>query len=261
MQPDLEMITAWARQAGQMALEMRQSDLQIEHKGKTDLVTRADKAIEAWLMDQVHTYFPSHSINAEESGSLPGETDQSWFIDPIDGTLNYAHGLPIYCVSIAYAFRGEPQLAAIYSPALDECFSAEKGKGAWLNGAPMHVSSTTQLIDAMFDTGFRHDQLDTPRSNLPHFLRLLPLAQSIRRIGSAALGLAYVAAGRLDGFWEIDVNPWDVAAGILLIREAGGTVEPLTEGADLLTGPVDLVAGNPEIFKALKALLRANQAV
>lgn len=146
MKPQLEQIKSWARTAGQMAIEMRKEDLNIEQKGLADLVTRADKAIEAYLLDQVATNFPKHTVLGEETGMHQKDGAHRWYIDPIDGTLNYAHGLPEYSISIAYAYEGELQLGVIYCPEMDELFSAEKGKGAWLNGKPIQVSKSTSLL-------------------------------------------------------------------------------------------------------------------
>jgi len=255
MKPQLEQIKSWARTAGQMAIEMRKEDLNIEQKGLADLVTRADMAIEAYLLDQVATNFPKHTVLGEETGMHQKDGAHRWYIDPIDGTLNYAHGLPEYSISIAYAFEGELQLGVIYCPEMDELFSAEKGKGAWLNGKPIQVSKINKLIDSLLITGFRHSLIDTPRSNMDCFIHMARHSQTIRRLGSAALDLAYVAAGRAEGFWEIALNPWDVAAGILLVREAGGKVEGLFGEANLLEGSVDILAANPVIFPQMRALL------
>lgn len=258
-EPKLAQVEAWAKHAGRLLAEMQSEDLQIVHKGEADLVTRADKASEAYLIQLIREAFPSHSIVAEESGSHPGDPNHQWFIDPLDGTLNYAHGLPIYCVSIAYAFNGLLKLGAIYAPAMDEFFSAEAGKGTYFNGRPAQVSGTSRLIDAMMVTGFRRYLLDTPRSNIDNFFRVNAACQSVRRLGSASLDLAYVAAGRLDGFWEMDIHSWDIAAGILLVQEAGGTVEALQPEGGLLALSVDLIASNPRLFPDFKALIHYKQ--
>ena len=255
MKPSLEMIEKWARHAGQMAKEMRGEDLKVEYKGDADLVTRADKAIEAYLLTEINEAFPEHGVLGEETGIHQKNSAHRWFIDPIDGTLNYAHGLPEYSISIAYANQDGLQVAVIYQPEMDEMFSAAKGRGAWLNGKPMRVSKIEALIDSLLITGFRHALLDTPRSNINNFIHISRKAQTVRRLGSAALDLAYVAAGRAEGFWEIALNPWDVAAGILLVREAGGVVEGLYGEAELLEGSVDILASNPVIFPQLRDIL------
>ncbi len=253
--PELVQIEAWAREIGHVVKEMQFEDLQAEHKSKADLVTRADMLSEAFLKGKVKQSFPDHSIMAEESGQHADNLEHQWFIDPLDGTLNYAHGLPIYAISIAYAYKGELQLGVIYDPSRDEMFSAELGKGASLNGKPIQVSKIDKLIDAMLITGFRFHLLDTPRSNMDNFLNLSHVTQTVRRLGSAALDLAYVACGRVEGFWEIALYPWDAAAGILLIREAGGIVEPIYETVTLFEGAPSLLAANPELFDQIKQVL------
>ncbi len=254
--PQLSQVVAWAKHAGQLVKDMQNGPLDTQNKSKADLVTAADKASEAYLLGEIAKAFPTHSINAEESGLHAGDSDHNWYIDPLDGTLNYAHGLRIWCVSIAYAYKGELKLGVVFDPSLDECFSAEAGKGAWLNDQPIKPSEIDEMMDAMFITGLRHHLMDTPRSNIPYFVRMLHEAQSVRRLGSAALDLVWTAAGRADGFWEIALNPWDVAAGILITREAGGIVEPLWEGGELLTGTPDIIAANPKIFAKFSSILR-----
>lgn len=253
--PELNQLIAWAKSAGQMIKTMQNGPLDTQHKSKADLVTAADKASEAYLLTQIAESFPTHWINAEESGTHEGDKDHRWYVDPLDGTLNYAHGLKIWCVSIAYAFQGELKLGVVYDPSLDECFSAQAGKGAWLNDKPIEPSQISKMMDAMFITGLRHHLMDTPRSNIPFFVRMLHEAQSIRRLGSAALDLAYVASGRVEGFWEIALNPWDVAAGVLICREAGARVEPLWGEGDLLSGTPDIIGANSVIFEKFGSIL------
>lgn len=255
MEPTLEQIIGWVKEASVMAQQMRGEGLQVRHKSKADLVTEADTTIETYLLGKVQSNFPGHSVNAEETGLHEGDKDHEWFIDPIDGTLNYAHGLPQYAISVAYASQGELKLGVIANPPMQEIFSAEVGKGAYLNGKRIQVSETRELIDSMLITGFRYHLLDTPRSNVNNFIRLSHEVQAVRRLGSAALDMAYVACGRVEGFWEIDLNPWDVAAGILLIREAGGEVSTLYGEGNLLRGSVDILAANPEIFPKMQAIL------
>lgn len=255
MEPTLEQVIDWVKEAATIAQQMRGQDLQVRHKSKADLVTEADTTIEAFLIEKIRNNFPNHRVNAEETGQHEGDQEHEWFIDPIDGTLNYAHGLPQYAISVAYAQNGELKLGVIANPPMQEVFSAEAGKGAWLNGVPMHVSETQELIDSMLITGFRYNLLDTPRSNIDNFLRLSRVVQTVRRLGSAALDLAYVACGRVEGFWEIALNPWDVAAGILLIREAGGVVSTLHGEGHLLKGSVDILAANPKVFPKLHSIL------
>ncbi|MEA4810976.1 MAG: inositol monophosphatase family protein [Anaerolineaceae bacterium] len=259
IKPELKEIESWAREIGQVLKGMQFEDLQTEHKSKADLVTKADKLSEAFLKGKVLQAFPDHTIMAEESGLQQGNPEHQWFIDPLDGTLNYAHGLPIYAISIAYAYKGQLQMGVIYAPNLDEMFTAEAGKGAQLNGKPIHASGTAQMIDAMLITGFRFHLLDTPRSNIDNFVNLSHLVQSVRRLGSAALDLAYVACGRVEGFWEISLFPWDAAAGILLVREAGGIAEPLYESKSLLEGSPSLLAANAALFGTIKNVLETKK--
>ena len=260
MEPTLEQVIGWVKEAAVMAQQMRGEDLQVRHKSNADLVTEADTTIEAFMIEKIHTHFPGHSVNAEETGQHEGDLDHEWFIDPIDGTLNYAHGLPQYAISVAYTYKGELKLGVIANPPMEEYFYTEAGKGAWLNGKPIHVSETRELIDSMLITGFRYNLLDTPRSNVNNFVRLSREVQTVRRLGSAALDLAYVACGRVEGFWEIALNPWDVAAGILIIREAGGVVSTLHGEGHLLKGSVDILAANPIIFPKLQTILDEEHA-
>lgn len=255
MTPTLEMIEKWAHHAGKMARDMRLEDLDVQQKGYADLVTRADKEIEAYLLGEIEKHFPGHSVLGEESGMHQQGSQHRWFVDPIDGTLNYAHGLPEYSISIGYAIGDDLQLGVVYCPEMDEMFSAEKGKGAWLNGKPMKVSTIDQIGNALVITGFRAALIDTPLSNVENFISVARKAQTVRRLGSAALDLAYVAAGRAEGYWEIALNPWDVAAGILLVREAGGTVEGHFGLANLLEKRVDILATNPAILQPLRDIL------
>lgn len=259
MQPELNFITEIALEAGAMLARMQDGDLDVQLKGRADLVTRADKSVEAFLIERVLQRFPTHAIISEESGSHPGDPEHQWFIDPLDGTLNYAHGLRYYCTTIAYARAGQLRLGVIYSPREEECFTAELGKGAHLNGKPVFVSPAEKLEDSLLATGFRATLIDTPRSNYGNFLRLSRIAQGVRRLGSAAMDLAYVACGRLEGFWDIQLNPWDVAAGVLIVREAGGIAETLYGEGSLLCSPVDILASNQPIFFPLQAILNAER--
>jgi myo-inositol-1(or 4)-monophosphatase len=255
MQPTLDFIKQIARQAGDILESFTGEDLDIRHKSRTDLVTRADHASEDYLIGVIREAFPDHAINAEESGQLAGTPDHQWFIDPLDGTLNYAHGLPIYCVSIAYACQGEVTLGVVYDPSRDELFSAELGKGAFLNDKPIHVSNIDTLLESMLVTGFPHDLWGTPGDNTNFFFEFSKLTQTVRRLGSAALDIVYVAAGRMEGFWEVSINSWDVAAGGLIVREAGGLVTNIAGDPDFLKEPISIIAANPAIHARMKALL------
>lgn len=263
MQPTLEQVINWTTEAGNIAQNMQSKDIERHYKAQTELVTEADTAVEAFLLKKIREEFPHHSINAEESGKLQSGSEHEWFIDPIDGTLNYSHGFPIYSVSVAYAYRGELQIGVIFSPGMREIFWASRGEGAFLNGERIHVSTIDTLRDSLFITGFRKHLLDTPLSNVENFVRFSRQVQTIRRLGSAALDMAYVACGRAEGFWEIALNPWDVAAGILITREAGGIVDSLYGDGELLEGSVNILSANPEIFPQMRAILlevRENQS-
>lgn len=198
---------------------------QIERKfgEETNLVTEIDKKSEEIIISKIKQRFPHHDILAEESGSHQKHSEYRWIIDPLDGTTNFTHGLPIFCVSIALEKEGELILGVVYDPNLDEIFTAEKGRGAYLNNRRLQVSSTSRLIDSMLVTGFPYSIGKNPEEAMRHFNDFLVRTQAVRRLGSAALDLCYVAAGRFDGFWEMSLHPWDMAAGVLIAQEAGAT--------------------------------------
>ncbi len=191
---------------------------------ETNLVTEIDKQSEAMIVKKIREHFPTHAILGEEGGALDSSSEYKWIIDPLDGTTNYTHGLPIYCVTIGIEYRGEIVAGAIYNPNDKELFTAEKGKGAFLNGKKISVSASDRLIDALVVTGFPYNVKENPENVIQHFVNFLPVTQAVRRLGSAAIDLAYVACGRFDGYWEVFLHPWDKAAGILLVTEAGGKV-------------------------------------
>jgi myo-inositol-1(or 4)-monophosphatase len=198
----------------------------IQEKGRPgDLVTEADKGAEAAILEVIRRHFPDHGILAEESGQL-GQTDSEflWAIDPLDGTTNYAHQYPFFATSIGLLIDGIPQVGVIYDPSRQELFRAAKGLGATCNRRPIQVSAATELSRSLLVTGFAYDRRDTPDNNYAEFCRLTHLTQGVRRGGSAAIDLAYVACGRLDGYWERGLSPWDIAAGAILVEEAGGRV-------------------------------------
>ncbi|MFV0388231.1 MAG: inositol monophosphatase family protein [Pyrinomonadaceae bacterium] len=213
------------RRAGAILLEKFGKKIEISKKGEINLVTEADLASEKFIIEQIRTFHPNHSILAEESGEaiLDGNNTWKWIIDPLDGTTNYAHGYPCFCVTIALEHEGEVVVAATYDPTRDEVFSAEKGSGASLNQKSVSVSETDKLKESLLVTGFPYDLTNRERLS-KHFSEMLLNSRAVRRDGSAAIDLAYVACGRFDGFWEEGLNPWDMAAGILLVTEAGGKV-------------------------------------
>jgi myo-inositol-1(or 4)-monophosphatase len=229
-------------------------------KGDIDLVTEADLASERLIIDRIKSHYPRHAILAEESGITedltdnPGSCEWKWIVDPLDGTTNFAHGYPCFCVSIALERNGRVEIGVVYDPTRDEIFAAQRGEGATLNGRRIRVSEVEELNSAMLCTGFPYDVRERPHFALD-FSNFTMRAQAVRRDGSAALDLAYVACGRFDGFWEDGLNPWDVAAGVLLIEEAGGRITDFAGGRlDLYTPKVLVSNGliHEEMMRVLK---------
>ena len=246
-----------ARDAGSLLLQ-RLGSAQIRNKGDIDLVTEADLASEELIIERIRSHYPQHGILAEESGEAvqvgPDRSEWKWIIDPLDGTTNYAHGYPCFCVSIAVEHAGVIAIGVIYDPLRDEMFAAERGQGATLNDRRIRVSAVDDLNRAMLCTGFPYNVRERP-DFARDFTNFTMEAQAVRRDGSAALDLAYVACGRFDGFWEDGLNPWDVAAGVLLIEEAGGRVTNFrNEPLDIYTGKV--LASNGLVHGAMLRLLR-----
>lgn len=235
--------------------------LHIHHKGEIDLVTDIDQRSEAYLLEQIQRHFPDDRVVAEESGQKKGDGRRVWYVDPLDGTINYAHGVPIFAVSIGFEQDGELQLGVVYDPIHDECFSAQKDKGAWLNGKAVRVSPTKDIIDSLLATGFPYDIRSNPENNLDHHYQLSLVSQGVRRLGSAALDLCYVAAGRFDGFWEIRLGAWDVAAGGLIARQAGAVVTNLDGQPDFLSTPQSVLAANPHLHLQILEILRRRPGV
>lgn len=235
--------------------------LQVTSKGRSDFVTEVDHAAEAAIIDTLKAAYPRHAILAEESGASDpqGEAEYVWIIDPLDGTTNFIHGFPQYAVSIALQHRGQLAQAVVYDPTRNELFTASRGRGAFLNDRRIRVSRRTQLREALIGTGFPFRQLDNLDAYLRIFKRVTEESAGIRRAGAAALDLAYVAAGRLDGFWEFGLSPWDMAAGALLIQEAGGFVADFDDTPNFLrTG--NIVCGNPKVFAQLLKLVQDGRA-
>ncbi|MDQ6823269.1 MAG: inositol monophosphatase [Candidatus Eremiobacteraeota bacterium] len=244
-----------AREAGQLLLALSAHPLEIREKSRrADLVTNADRAAEECIARHLLDKFPHASLLAEEGGARSGTSGERWIVDPLDGTTNYAHGYPLYCVSIAYERDGELLAGVVYAPWMDECFAAERGAGATRNGEPIRVSPIEHLGDALTCTGFHPADFER---NSHCFKEMSHRAQAVRRDGSAALDLAYVACGRFDGFWEFDLSPWDVAAGTLLIREAGGTVSQC-DGAPPSVAAPSILATNGRIHHAMLTGLAAS---
>ena len=230
-------------------------DLKIEQKGPNDFVSEVDRQAEEKVIETLLTSFPNHGILAEESGEIEGSEDYRWIIDPLDGTTNYAHGYPCFCISIAVEYEGEILYGAIYDPMREELFTAEKGGGAHLNEKAITISSTQDLNRSLLCTGFPYDVRDDIDNNIIPFRNFLLKAQAVRRDGSAALDLCYIAAGRFDGFWEQKLHPWDVAAGSLLVTEAGGTMSTF-KGEKFSIYANEIVASNGKIHPQMVEILR-----
>jgi myo-inositol-1(or 4)-monophosphatase len=217
-----------AKAAGKVLRKFFATEIRIDYKGEVNLVTEADRAAEAVIVRTIRKRFPGHRFLAEEGGehATPESigSDHKWIVDPLDGTTNFAHSFPMFCVSIGLETRGEIVLGIVYDPLREELFLAEKGKGATLNGRRIHVSKTEKLTAGLIVTGFAYDVRQDLMNNLDHFANFSLRVQGVRRTGSAALDLCYVACGRFDGFWEMKLSPWDTAAGFLIAAEAGATV-------------------------------------
>jgi myo-inositol-1(or 4)-monophosphatase len=219
--PEVEAI---AREAGALLMGYFAGHVTIEYKGDVDLVTEADRASEKMIVERLRSRWPEHGIVGEEGARSGPGADYRWYVDPLDGTTNFAHGYPVFCVSIGLVRKDEQlEVGVLYDPTRDEMFSAERGQGATLNGKPIHVSKTKRLAESILGTGFpSHKRHKNPNIHFYHQITLR--SHGVRRAGSAALDLANVACGRYDGFWEFNLNPWDTAAGALLVQEAGGRV-------------------------------------
>jgi myo-inositol-1(or 4)-monophosphatase len=259
MTPTLSELERLAREAGAILRAGYSKEHQVNYKGVIDLVTEVDHQSEAFLLGEIQGKYPGHHIFAEESGIIQGNDEHIWFVDPLDGTVNYAHHIPIFCVSIAYASHGELTLGAVYEPMRDEMFAAERGKGARLNGKPIQASAATELQKSLLVTGFPYDAWNTPQDNFANFVHFGKLTQGVRRLGSAALDLCYVAAGRFDGFWEISLKPWDVAAGGLIAEEAGARVTNVQGDRDYISSPQSVIAAAPGIHARIVQELKAQR--
>lgn len=250
-----ELGEAVAREAGRILMKHYRTDFSVAHKGTVNLVTEVDLAAEEWIVSRIRGAFPSHSILAEENHShVPAGGGVRWIIDPLDGTTNYAHGYPAFSVSIGLEVDGALEWGSVLDPVRDELYTARRGGGAFCNGVPLLVSSVPELNAGLLATGFPYDIRTDSRTNLDNFCAFALKTQGLRRSGSAALDFCSVAAGRLDGFWELKLNAWDCAAGYLIVREAGGTVTNFGGGFGTIYDR-EVVASNGLIHEQMLVVL------
>ena len=247
----LNFVISLAREAGTLLAQRLDGPREIALKHRADLVTDADRASEALIVERIRAAFPGAAILGEEGGIYAGSTDERFIVDPLDGTTNYAHRYPLFCVSIAYERRGVVEAGAIYGPVIGELYAARRGEAATLNGKPIVVSGIDNVRDALVCTGFVPTHFER---NMTNFTKLSRTAQAVRRDGSAALDIAFVATGRFEAFWEWDLKPWDVAAGALIVECAGGTVSAIDGSAfDLAAG--SMLASNARTHAEMLRLL------
>ena len=245
-----------ADEAAKIQLEYFDTDIEIGRKRDyNDLVTEVDRKCESKIIEVVNNYFPDHNLLGEEGGDLEKRSDYVWIVDPIDGTVNYAHSVPIYCVSIALEIKGEVVLGIVYSAMTREKFWAEKGKGAYLNDKKILVSETEYLIDGLLVTGFPYGSKENMDHCIDHFVNFIKMGLPVRRLGSAAMDICYLACGRFDGFWEVSLNAWDVAAGVLILNEAGGKVTDFKGNAYSIYGKQILATNGRKIHDEMIEVL------
>jgi myo-inositol-1(or 4)-monophosphatase len=249
----LDYLVNISKEAGAYIQNQMDKGLLIEHKGKIDLVTHADKISQKIIIENIEKQFPGHSIIAEEGYEKSGKEGYVWYIDPIDGTTNFVHGVPVFCISIALYKDSSPLFAVCYNPSTQETFYAEKGRGAFFNGKRIKVSTTRKLIDALVATGFPYKS-ENMQKVMDCFFNVISAVQGIRRFGSAALDLCYVACGRFDAFWEMELKPWDMAAGVLIIEEAGGIITSV-DGKEFDLNNGNIAASNKIIHNKFLQLL------
>ncbi|MBM3285018.1 MAG: inositol monophosphatase, partial [Candidatus Aminicenantes bacterium] len=248
-----------AREAGRMLKEGMDARREVFFKGKVDLVTNFDRQAQEMIFDRLSADFPGHGFLAEEGLRREPEKDFLWVIDPLDGTTNYAHRFPIFCISIALQFRGRTVLGLVYDPMREEMFQAVEGKGGTLNGEKIRVSRVDDLDRSLLATGFPYDVRESRINNIDHFNDFVVRAQAVRRCGSAALDLCYVGCGRFDGFWELKLKPWDVAAAALVVKEAGGRLSDF-DGAEFRIDGAEVLASNGLIHEAMIQVLQMGKA-
>jgi len=256
----LQMAEVIVRQAGAVLKEGYGNVRHIRQKGVIDLVTEFDVRSEEIIISSIQKEFPAHAILAEESGLNATISDYQWVIDPLDGTTNFAHGIPIFAVTIALLKNNSPIVGVVYDPLRDEMFSAEEGQGATLNNQPIHVSAQAELGQAVISTGFPYDLRTNPRNNLAQFVQFQLRTQAVRHLASAALDCTWTAMGRLDGYWEFGVKPWDIGAGALIVREAGGRVTSVDGEENFLSDDTILVSNSLLHEQMLRVLREGNEA-
>jgi myo-inositol-1(or 4)-monophosphatase len=254
MRDFLEAATEAAKLGGDVLRQYYGKTKKIEYKGEIDLVTEVDKRSEELIVELLATSFPQHSILAEEGSNADQPSEYKWVIDPLDGTSNYAHDYPFFCVSVGLEKRGEIIVGAVYHPIFEELFIAEKDGGAYLNGRKIQVSQVRSLRQALLSTGFPYDVFSDSDEVLAHFRNFIHISQAVRRDGSAALDLCYLAMGRFDGFWEMRLKPWDTAAGSLIVKEAGGQVTNFL-GHDYSIYDDHIIASNGLLHKDMQAVV------
>lgn len=249
----LELAVHWAQEVGKIHLSyFRGNNLEVHTKSNVyDVVTRADKESEAYLIHEIGKVFPDHAVLGEESGEHTGTSDYRWVLDPLDGTNNYSQGLPVFTVSIGLQYQEETVLGVVYAPYFDELYTATKGQGAFLNGKEIRVSAKNDLEHSVLGTGFPYDKDVNPDNNSANLAAILPHIRGIRRMGSAAYDLCCTAAGWLDGYWELSLQPWDMCAGALIVEEAGGKVEPFRDNRG-----ISIIAGNAGIVQKIREKIK-----
>jgi myo-inositol-1(or 4)-monophosphatase len=249
------LILSAAIEAGKLLMEKFERGIRVEFKGKYDLVTAADRESEALIVKMIREQFPDHDVLAEEADYGKLHSDYRWIIDPLDGTTNYAHGFPWFAVSIGLEIKGRLELGVVHNPYVGEIYFAERGAGAFLNEKPLRVSRVEILERSLLATGFAYDHKKCKANNYDFFSRFQREAQACRRPGAASLDLASVAAGRFDGFWEMKLKPWDIAAGILLVEEAGGRVSDFDD-KEMTLDSLECLASNGLIHREMKTILQ-----
>lgn len=250
MLPELEDLKQFAREAGAVLLEGFGRKMAVEYKARINPVTEYDRRSEDLLIRLIRSRFPHHAILGEENGHQDGQKEHLWIIDPLDGTTNFAHGMPIFAVSIAYAYKGQVQLGVVYDPNQDDLFCAERGQGAWLGDRRLQVEGAGDLLHSLLITGFAYENW-VIETNLQFFAHFHRRCEGVRRLGAAALDLCYVAANRADGYWEVSVNPWDLAAGGLVAEEAGARVTRMDGAPDYLRPPCNVLCANPVLHEMM----------